>query len=387
MARIVRLVAFLAQETHDLRRQPFLLLLLIFGPFLILLVFGVGFTGQQEPVDMLVVIPENAQVPPGLLDEFARYGGGLNITIGSDTAEAQMKLYRRQIDLAAYVPLRAEGSLASGKQVEVKVAMNTISPFRRDYLNFVSNRVASHINRYLQRQVAAELLDLAGNPENISPDILAEPIVHTTENVAQFQVDYMKFYAPAVLALLLQHIAATFAAMSLVRDRLLGINEVFQASPLHPGEALLGKFLSYMLITLGIGGLLTVVIVFLLEVPLFGDPWAFLLMAVLEIAASLGWGFLISAVSRRESQTVQLTMILLLTSVFFSGFFLVLPSLLPSVRVISYALPVTYAILAFQDIMLAGVVPAPWHFFALGGLAAVSLVAAWLLYRRQFRLA
>jgi ABC-2 type transport system permease protein len=158
--------------------------------------------------------------------------------------------------------------------------------------------------------------DMAGNPEGVTPDILAEPVVHSTENIAQFEVDYMKFYAPSVLALLLQHIAATFAALSLVRDRLLGTNELFQATPLHAGEALLGKFLSYMLITLGIGGLLTIAIIFLLQVPFLGNPLTFLLMAVLEIAASLGWGFLISAVSKRESQAVQLTMIMPLTLVF-----------------------------------------------------------------------
>jgi ABC-type multidrug transport system permease subunit len=80
-------------------------------------------------------------------------------------------------------------------------------------------------------------------------------------------------------------------------------------------------------------------------------------------------------------------MIMLLTAVFFSGFFMELPSLLPPVRVISYALPVTWAIIEFREIMLAGGAPTPWGLAALGGLAIITLVAAWLMYRRQFRLA
>lgn len=387
MGPILRLFAFLAQESHDLRRQPMLLLLLIFGPFVILLVFGLGFTGRQERVEMLVVVPEGWEMPEDLWQQLEELSPDLHLEVGSDETVAQRELERRQLDLVAYVPLGAQERLESGEQVEVDVKMNTVSPLRRDYLTFVSTQVTSLFNKYLQRQLAAQILESSGNPSEVSPDIVAEPVVHTTENLARFQVDYMRFYAPAVLALLLQHIAVTFAALSLVRDRLLGINELFQATPLHAGEALLGKFLSYMLITLGIVGLLTIAIVFLLRVPMVGEPWAFVLIAVLEIAVSLGWGFLISAVSKQESQAVQLTMIMLLTSVFFSGFFLPLPGLLAPVRVISYALPVTYAIIAFQEIMLAGALPPLWSFPALGGLAIVFMLAAWYLYRHHFRLA
>jgi ABC-2 type transport system ATP-binding protein len=85
--------------------------------------------------------------------------------------------------------------------------------------------------------------------------------------------------------------------------------------------------------------------------------------------SALGWGFLISALSQRESQAVQLSMILLLSSVFFSGFFLDLDSLIRPVRFVSYSMPVTYAIAGFQEIMLAGRAPIQWHLFALAGLA------------------
>ncbi len=48
--------------------------------------------------------------------------------------------------------------------------------------------------------------------------------------------------------LLLQHIAVTLAALSMVRERLLGTVELFRVSPVSPSEILTGKYVSFMLL-------------------------------------------------------------------------------------------------------------------------------------------
>jgi ABC-2 type transport system permease protein len=52
-------------------------------------------------------------------------------------------------------------------------------------------------------------------------------------------------------------------------------------------------------------------------------------------------------------------MLVLLASVFFSGFFLRLEALWWPVRAVSYALPVTYGVSSLQVIMLRGGIPSP----------------------------
>jgi ABC-2 type transport system permease protein len=101
--------------------------------------------------------------------------------------------------------------------------------------------------------------------------------------------------------------------------------------------------------------------------------------------ASLGLGFLISAVSRSESQAVQLSMIALLGSVFFSGFFLPLENFIPYVRGVAYVLPVTHGVQAFQDIMLRGNLPSNETIAWLSGIALVCFVLAWQLWRRNLK--
>jgi ABC-2 type transport system permease protein len=386
MKRILRLLSFLAKEVLDIARQPLLLLLLILGPFLILLLFGMGYTGQQAPVRIVIVAPPDSQLPSDVESRLKEFGPEYPVVFTSDLEAAITRLQNGNADLVAVVPSHTQDTLLRGKQVHIQLLIDAISPFRRDYVSFTAHTIITDINRELLRQIVTRA-EQNPNMQQVNPDILAQPVVTTTDNISRFKPTYVGFYAPAVVALLVQHIAVTFAALSLVRDRTQGTNELFEVSPLSPAEALVWKFLSYLLMTLAIGLVLTLVILRLLSLPLYGSPWLFLLLMVLEIGASLAWGFFISSVSQQESQAVQLAMILLLSSVFFSGFFLDLASLLRNVRVVSYSMPVTYAIAGFQDIMLAGQAPQGWHLSALGGMTVVFMLLAWLFYRRQFRLA
>ena len=53
------------------------------------------------------------------------------------------------------------------------------------------------------------------------------------------------FFGPAVLALILQHLAVSLVAMSLVRERSSGVMELFRISPVTAAEVLAGKVLAW----------------------------------------------------------------------------------------------------------------------------------------------
>jgi ABC-2 type transport system permease protein len=59
-------------------------------------------------------------------------------------------------------------------------------------------------------------------------------------------------------------------------------------------------------------------------------------------------------VSRTDLEAVLLTMLVLLASLFFSGFFLSVAQLASPARAISYALPATYGNELARDVMLRG---------------------------------
>src|SRR5690606_20789192 len=90
-----------------------------------------------------------------------------------------------------------------------------------------------------------------------------------------------------------------------------------------------------------------------------------------------------SSFVKTESEAIQYAMLVLLISIFFSGFFIPIDRLLAPVQVVSYLLPATYGIAALQEVSFLGRAP---DLVLVGGAAAyalVTLLAAWALMRRQ----
>lgn len=216
-------------------------------------------------------------------------------------------------------------------------------------------------------------------------EVLVAPFQAEVKNRAPVIRNFIAFYAPAVLALLLQHISITLTALTLVRERTLGATELFRVSPSAAGEIVFGKFIGYALIAALTGAILTVLLRYTLGVPILGSPVEFGVIVALLIAASLGVGLVISAIARTETQAVQYAMILLLASVFFGNFFLPVDTLYEWAQPVSYSLPITYGVQALQRIMLRGAPVNPRDVIALAAFAVGSFAIGTLLFRRELK--
>lgn len=214
-------------------------------------------------------------------------------------------------------------------------------------------------------------------------DIIS-PIRETYTNLRGGAYSLVVFYAPSVLALLVQQMSITLASLGLVRERQMGSFEMFRVAPLRFIQLLLGKSLAYILYVVIAGAVLTG-LMSLLNVPLPADVFQFVGLLLLFALASVGIGFLISAISRTDSQAIQLTMLMLLLSVFFTGFFLPITGFALPAWIIAGLIPMTYAIQGFQDVMLEGLAVGtlPWIGLSFLALLAYSLVL--LIMRRQYR--
>jgi ABC-2 type transport system permease protein len=179
--------------------------------------------------------------------------------------------------------------------------------------------------------------------------------------------------------------AVTLAALSSVRDRLLGSLELFRVSPISAGQILTGKSLAYALVLALVAVLLTAAATTFLGVPSLGEPLYYWLSVGLTIFSALAIGFALSTVAHSESQAVQFSMLVLLASVFFGGFFLPLEQLFPWVRVLSFVLPVTYGAIDLREVMLRGLAPELPYLLGPLALGLLFYIAATLGLRRQMQ--
>src|SRR5205085_4486165 len=98
------------------------------------------------------------------------------------------------------------------------------------------------------RKDVAEAQGLTAQFEALNPYVLAAPFFGQAKNLAPAGMPtFVKFYTPGVIALLLQHIAVTLGALSMVRERTRGSVELFRVAPITPGEILTGKYVGFTL--------------------------------------------------------------------------------------------------------------------------------------------
>ena len=490
---LVKALAFLAKEFHDVRRQPRLLLSLVGGPLLVLAAFGATFRSANPFIATVLVWPENGV--PGVDQEQAAAYIDNNFYLAkvtTDRAEAMAMLDSGQVDVVQIIPdVTAEPSGARTRP-EIEILSRTIDPNVEAWVRALAQGEMDFVNRQLlteearvaqgkavevdgsledsaselrqlqqtfgaediedttaevrelrsalvsfleflppvsqaQANLAPELArihrdtevliddldeleqvltsdELATHMERLSSTVdeietlrgaidefvavpaeeIVSPVRETYRNLRGAPYSLVIFYTPAVLALLVQQLAVTLGALGLVRERQMGSYEMFRVSPLRFWQILLGKSVAYILYVTVAGAILTVLLV-LLKVPLPAYPIQHLALLILLATASVGIGFLISAVSQTDSQAIQLTMLVLLLSIFFTGFFLPLSGFAWPARIVAFFLPMRHAIEGFQALLLksGGV---PWNVWA--SLLLITLLSyglVLLIMRRQYR--
>ena len=390
---LTRVSSYVFKELIQVVRRPGAFFSLILGPFLVMAIFGIGYSGVRRPLDTLLVIPPESGLPQDA-QYYANLAGPVARVVGivGDPVAGRQQLQDQAIDLMIIAPANLEGSFRAGEQAVIGVEYNQIDPLLANYADFLAYRLQQEVNGTLIRQAVQEGQDYIVQQldetevTKIPPEVIASPTRTEIRNVAQTTPAVVSFFAPAVLALILQHMAVTLSALSLVRERLSGTMELFRISPVNALEIVLGKYIGFGLISGVIAAVVSALLILVLGVPLLGDPTFFVLIVVLLTFASLGLGVLISVVADSERQAVQLSLLVLLASVFFSGFVLPVAEFRDEVRYASYMLPVTHGIRLLQDVMLRGGTFALWQLGVLAALGvALFLITAILLRRSMAR--
>jgi ABC-2 type transport system permease protein len=309
--------------------------------------------------------------------------------VTDDRAAAEGRLANRELDLVVIAPADAAQRFRAGQQAEIQVLINAVDPVNVSYGQFMAQVLNQHINEEIIKQAVAEgqqfMIDSGGQIAQVPPEVIAKPTLVNVTNIAPTTPSVVAFAAPAALALMLQHMAVTLTALSFVRERLSGAMEMFRISPVNSFELALGKYIGLGIVSAIIATISALLMVGALGVPLLGNPWLVAGIIALLVISSLGLGLIISVVSDSERQAVQLALLLLLASVFFSGFVLPVSEFREGVQLASYALPVTHGIRLLQDVMLRGDTNAWWQLGVLAALALAFLVLTVILLRRTMR--
>lgn len=387
---VVRMGSFTGKELREVLRRPGVLFSLIVGPFAIMFIFGLGYSGYREPFLTEIVIPEGNELPRDAAYYEDLAPGRLEVAAVTDDAEAaEERLRDLEIDLLIVAPENASAELREGRQTTIRVLWNQIDPVYDQLAGLATSILTSSLNAEIVEQAAAEGISFVEGElpaaANVPPEVIARPTTAETENIAPSEPAVLNFFGPAVFALVIQHLAITLTALSMVRERLSGQMDRFRVAPVSSMELLVGKYIAYAALSLAVTAIVGALLVGVLRVPMLGGWPIFVGIVLLLTFASLGVGLLISLVADSERQAVQLSMLILLASVFFSGFVLPVSDFAEWTQYLAYLLPVTHGIATLQEHMLRGGVTDQWMLGALAIIGVVLYVGSLLRLRRVLR--
>jgi ABC-2 type transport system permease protein len=383
-----RFLAVVGKEVVSVIRRPGALVSMIAGPFIIMAVFGLGYVGRPQYRAMLVIPPESGL--PQSAGEYQTINEDTPVEIvavTADPAPARAALADRRADLIVIAPSDGEARFKVGQQSTLVVEYNTEDPVAALYAQTVAAQLSAEANKMLIEravQAGSEQAAQAGVPR-IPPEVIAEPTKAVARNLAPTPPGVIAFFGPAVLALIIQHMAVTLSALSMSRERFGGIIEVLRVAPIAASAILAGKLVALLVLVGGTAAVLLGLMVTVLHVPMLSDPAPVVLSLGFLAFASVCLGLALSVLAGSETQAVQMALLALLGSVFFGGFVLDLNDFAVPVRIVGNALPVTHGIQLAQDLFLRGDTSQVWRMGVLAAMSVIFFAIAWLAYRRILR--
>ncbi|MGC8740689.1 MAG: ABC transporter permease [Candidatus Sumerlaeaceae bacterium] len=210
-------------------------------------------------------------------------------------------------------------------------------------------------------------------PLEVRPQVLYNPSLRSPN-----------FFVPGVIGMALQIATVFSTALALVRERERGTLEQLLISPISRWGLMLGKIVPYLGIALVMALALYAIMVGLFHVPIAGDTVSLAGATFVYVFALLSLGLLVSTVAENHMQAFQMTMVLMLPSIFFSGFIFPRDTMPRIFYLISTVLPATYFIELVRAIVLRGARFAEYahHFVILSLIGALLFVACALRFRR-----
>jgi ABC-2 type transport system permease protein len=364
-----RIWGLAVKEFQQLRRDKVLLAFLILGPLLELLLMGSLKSGGIENLPVAVVDNERSRASRELVARLDRTDELRVTAYGDSVAQAREWMQGGQIAAIAVIPPGYSAALTSSQEsAQVQVIADG------------SSHVISTVALSTAEEVAAQIgEDIAIHRPGASKGPVDLQFVSRFNAALEDQPNSIT----AMLGTIVFQITLVVAAQSFARERELGTLEQLRVTPLKRLDLMAGKAIPTLLIGLLNFLMMVAIVVVWFDIPVRGSLLLLSLLTIPFVLAQIGWGTLISLVSRTQQQAMLFVFALVLVEVAFSGFLVPAGDMPGLMRVLSYASSVQHYLVILRSVMLRGAgIRLLWlPGLALVGISTVLTGLAWMRLR------
>jgi ribosome-dependent ATPase len=369
-----RLWAYARRETMELLRDPIRLAFAFFGPLILIIAFGYGISLDVEHLRFAAFDQERTLESRTLVDAFSSIPRYFVEQPPVKTIDELDRRFRSgELQVAVEIPSGFGRDLESGRSPEFGVWLDGSMPFRAET---TKGYVTALTLRYMQDLIA----------QRASSSRTLSPVNFETRFRYNQSFESVNAMVPSVIMLMLILIPAIMSTIAVVREKETGSIANFHSTPVTKFEFLFGKQLPYIAVAMISFVLLVILAVFLFRVPVKGSLSMLTLGTLFYVAATTGFGQLISTFTRTQVTAVFATSILsIIPAANFSGLLVPVSSLSGGGRLLGLGFPPAW----YQPISVGAFTKALgfeqlWpNVLVLAGFFVVYLVAAQLILPKQ----
>jgi ABC-2 type transport system permease protein len=331
--------AILFKEFIVVWRDPMTLFFMFFPPLIEMIAFGYALDNDVKHMALIVLNEDRTVESRQLIDQFVNTETFRVVGEVQSIEELKSDMRKGRAYAGLDIPPNFTRELRAGHSAQVQLVVDgSNSTTALQALNTGLGVALTQSMQTLLRETGRR-----GMPIDIRPQMLYNPAMRAPN-----------FFVPGVIGVVLQIGTVVATAMALVRERERGTLEQLLVSPLSRGGLMLGKLVPYLCIGMAMAIVLFIIMRFLFDVPIIGSTVAMLFSTLVYVFALLSLGLLVGTKAENQMQALQMSMVFLLPSVFFSGF--IFPR--ETMPWIFYALgalfPTTYFISLMRAIILRG---------------------------------
>ena len=140
------------------------------------------------------------------------------------------------------------------------------------------------------------------------------------------------------------------AGIAFLQERTTGTLEKLLSTPIKRWEIVLGYTCGYGIVTVIQSSVISLYVVYALDVMMIGSLWLVLLITLLTAIAALTLGILLSTAANNEFQMIQFIPVVIVPQIFLCGLF----ELSPTWDVVGHITPLYYVADALNEVMIKG---------------------------------
>jgi ABC-2 type transport system permease protein len=336
----MRYLAVLKRETITIARDKRLLIIVIFFPLMLLIVYGYGVTFDIKHVPIAFYDQSKSPLSRELIDQYKASEYFKIVEFCDSQSSIDELLVNDDIVMGIIIPVDLAQDVKSRKGGVVQVLVNGSDA------NTANVALGYH---------AAVFADFTAKhfrpPENISfPEISEKTRVWYNPRLKS-----SNFIVPGIIVIIMMLMGAILTSSAIVKEKESGSIEQIIASPVKSWEYIAGKISPYIVLSLFDVLLVVTAAYFIFDVPIRGSLSLLALFSVLFLANALGIGLFVSAVSKNiVSAQMMAALISLLPSILLSGFIFPIGSMPKVIQAITYLVPARYFLEILRGIFLKG---------------------------------